>query len=574
MNLVDDVDQISSKGKRPHVAFHVPGHALAPTVVAAPRNASSRQKTERLLSRKTEAQGRRGRSTYQEPAATRVKRHRANHPDPSPVEFSDDDNFSSLTNPLVTTPSMYITDLRGRKRFLGPSSIWAYSRHVMSMIGQYMDQDGSVQVPLNIDGGAHAIEFPSTKQPEPLCSMESLPSLDHALYLINTVKFHVCQTYHLFEEQTFMQRLYTLYKEGPRLEAKNRLWFVQYFLIMAIGKALLARGVSTTNSPGNDYFVQAMNLFPDVYCLYQDPILSVEVCCGLAVYLQSVDHRNSAYVYLGIGLQIALTQGYHRDLVGNQDTNTDVSRYRSVWWTLYILDRKFSSLIGAPSSVHDSDISVPLPKPHPSTQKSCALDMHVRLSRLLAKVLGTVYCIDGKLNSSFLKNIQATVRELAGLATELNASSELKLGGSEPISRISATLNLCYHQDKPDRALIHPVKALLKTSCESAHKSLHILTTLQSQDLLECFLPFDLDHAFSAGFVLSLISAINPASKAIDDCYVETTFSLLDTLIAGGNVPARFRRQELSCLRDMLGRVSGDAIHLNADQTELLPADA
>lgn len=95
------------------------------------------------------------------------------------------------------------------------------------------------------------------------------------------------------------------------------------------------------------------------------------------------------FTQLGLGLRIALTQGYHRDLGGNPGCHKDASRYRSVWWTLYILDRKFSTLIGAPSSIHDSDISVPFPKPHQSAQKSCALDMHVRLSRLLAKVLNS-----------------------------------------------------------------------------------------------------------------------------------------------------------------------------------------
>lgn len=68
----------------------------------------------------------------------------------------------------------------------------------------------------------------------------------------------------------------------------------------------------------------------------------------------------------------------------------------------------------------------------------------------------------------------------------------------------------------------------------------------------EYFLPFDLDHAFSAGFVLSLISVINPDSVDVNDAHLERTFCLLDTLIAGGKVPAGFRRQELAFLHDML----------------------
>lgn len=91
---------------------------------------------------------------------------------------------------------------------------------------------------------------------------------------------------------------------------------------------------------------------------------------------------------IGTGLRIALSQGLHRGLASHADErDPDASRLRSVWWTLYILDRKFSSMMGAPSSIHDSDISVPLPASHNSVQKASALGMHVKLSRLIAMVL-------------------------------------------------------------------------------------------------------------------------------------------------------------------------------------------
>lgn len=38
--------------------------------------------------------------------------------------------------------------------------------------------------------------------------------------------------------------------------------------------------------------------------------------------------------------------------------------------------------------------------------------------------------------------------------------------------------------DKSTREIVGPVKALLRTSCVSADKTLRILATLQSQDLL------------------------------------------------------------------------------------------
>lgn len=137
------------------------------------------------------------------------------------------------------------------------------------------------------------------RQAGTLIDIESLPSLDYAIYLTNTVKFHIAQTYHIFEESHFMRGLLSLYNDGPPpLTSDNRMWYIQYFLVMAMGKGLLTRGMSKAGSPGSEYFLRAMELFPDASGLYQDPILSIEVCCGLALYLQAVDHRNSAYVYV------------------------------------------------------------------------------------------------------------------------------------------------------------------------------------------------------------------------------------------------------------------------------------
>ncbi|KAL1844776.1 hypothetical protein VTK73DRAFT_1817 [Phialemonium thermophilum] len=70
-----------------------------------------------------------------------------------------------------------------------------------------------------------------------------------------------------------------------------------------------------------------------------EAVALLERCCAMARDLQSVDHRNSAYVYL----RISLTQGLGRDLQGQGLVRPDSHRIRSAWWTLYIFDRTFSS---------------------------------------------------------------------------------------------------------------------------------------------------------------------------------------------------------------------------------------
>ncbi|KAK0369365.1 hypothetical protein CLIM01_13277 [Colletotrichum limetticola] len=481
--------------------------------------------------------------------------------------------FSNMRNPLASGPSKFLTDATGRRRWLGPSSTWAYSRQVLNMIQGHLGQHESPEVPLNVDAEAFKLDWPSSRDITPQATVD-IPSLDYALYLTNTVKFHLGQTYHLFDEESFMTGLYDLYRTGPKLEptVDSRLWYIQFLIIMAFGKALLVPGNPNQTPPGSGLVTRALELLPDVHGLYQDPVLSVEILCGLALYLQSVDHRNSAYTYIGQAFRIAISQGLHREPLRNQLNDSEANRLRCVWWTLYILDRKMSSLMGAPNSIQDSDITIQLPRSDPVVHKYKALGIHVVLSQLLAKVLNTVYGVDGKLDPSFLKSVQEVLRDMARLAPQLTAGFEFKFNNSEPASRVSATLNLCYHQcvvlaTRPilmcllqdvlgrrgnlNRGLASPIKALLKTSSDSANKSLRILSTLQSQHLLESFLPFDLEQAFSSAFVLTLMTSM-PSLSERDNRYMQTTTDILDTMIARGNVVARCRKEELEKLQEML----------------------
>lgn len=90
------------------------------------------------------------------------------------------------------------------------------------------------------------------------------------------------------------------------------------------------------------------------------------------------------------------------------------------------------------------------------------------------------------------------------------------------------------------------------------------------------FLPFDLDIAFSAGFVLALISSIHPAPDSVPHS-TKATFTILDALVDGGNAPARFRRQEFQRLNEMLCILQEkDSMHsqiISPEQFAIVPGE-
>jgi hypothetical protein len=82
----------------------------------------------------------------------------------------------------------------------------------------------------------------------------------------------------------------------------------------------------------------------------------------------------------------------HHDMIDDPQNQARNNRQRSAWWTLYILDRKFSYMMGAPSQINDDAITVSLPgSPYHPPQKIAAMDVHVKLSRLIGKVIDSKY---------------------------------------------------------------------------------------------------------------------------------------------------------------------------------------
>jgi proline utilization trans-activator len=138
----------------------------------------------------------------------------------------------------------------------------------------------------------------------------ALPTTDYALFLINAVKFHCGQLFHLFDEQVFM-RHFSNFHENLGAEAdSDDLWYVHYLMILALGKAFVMRVRKERRPPGADLFVQAMRLLPDITYLCTKPFQSMEVLCCAALYLQCVDMRVAAYNLVSSMLPLVVVDVY------------------------------------------------------------------------------------------------------------------------------------------------------------------------------------------------------------------------------------------------------------------------
>jgi proline utilization trans-activator len=85
--------------------------------------------------------------------------------------------------------------------------------------------------------------------------------------------------------------------------------------------------------------------------------------------------------------------GLHTELPEDELGAVTVTRCRNLWWTLYVMDRHFSSSLGVPMTTQDSDITTLVDPPTACSQQDATLSLQVGLSHLLSFILTCMWSI-------------------------------------------------------------------------------------------------------------------------------------------------------------------------------------
>ncbi|EON70068.1 hypothetical protein W97_09334 [Coniosporium apollinis CBS 100218] len=498
-----------------------------------------------------------------------------------------------VPNPLVPVQPAYIHDNAGSLRYLGHSSTWSFSRQVLHMAHQSPHSSHSFEPSMHVEGEVYRVDAGNSPTFSS-ADTAGIPSADIALYHLQNVKFRTRPLYHLFDEADFTFNLHHFY-ESPLAFAQARpLWYIHYLLIMAFGKAFIAQPQAANGLAGLTLFERALRLLPDVTYLVRDRVESTEILCCIALYLESIDHRSAAHVYIGQAVRLAQSHGLHTNMQASAVGNHLVHRGRRIWWTVYALDRKLSCSMGIPISIRDEDITTPLSLADDTDFIANGLAIHVRICQLLGNVISTVYSNDGKLNQTCITSAQTVLRGVAGLANELAVFSRRCFGD---VSRVAARLDLGYHQciilaSRPflyyllkqrleSSSLSRPfplsstTKGLVQVCIDSAVQTIAILSRLREHDLLDTFLPFDLESAFSAAFVLLMASSVHPKLLPQHN-WLNTVMEVFDSIVLKGNMLASLRKAEVEELAQILRALDRGRPSL-ADKSAssiVMPADA
>lgn len=138
------------------------------------------------------------------------------------------------------------------------------------------------------------------------------PCEEEAQRLLDIFIFYLGISQHFFDQRSFSDLMALFYQQRRRPLKRRRvenLWYVEFLLVLAMGKLLDGEKDHNIHPPGVAYFVQAINRLPSISQLRKEGVLAVEVLGLITLYLQCCDQKEDAYVYVRLYhiVQVVLT---------------------------------------------------------------------------------------------------------------------------------------------------------------------------------------------------------------------------------------------------------------------------
>ncbi|KAK3693066.1 hypothetical protein B0T22DRAFT_33298 [Podospora appendiculata] len=125
---------------------------------------------------------------------------------------------------------------------------------------------------------------------------------------------------------------------------------------------------------GESYFARARALLGNPLEIASYTSTDVSVYALMALYLIENNRRDTAYLAVSHAMHVSMSLGIHEGW-------SDEAGRRS-FWTVYILDRWLSCLMGRPPAIQDDAIVVPEPQEVPGLPSPAGLQAHIDLVKI------------------------------------------------------------------------------------------------------------------------------------------------------------------------------------------------
>lgn len=403
-----------------------------------------------------------------------------------------------------------------------------------------------------------------------------LPPIDIARQLFAAQYTYIGTIFAFTEPAAFDQLLAEAYQGPPDLSDKDAcLAYAKVLVILAFGKLYsINQWIDYNGPPGFDYFTHALQLLPDVH--EEGSVLFVETLALVGYFMQNMNRRDAAFLYIGMALRMAITLGLHQETWPPELDDAAKEHRRRVWWSVYSLDRIHSVKSGNPITIHDEDVGVALPSKLPEETEYCpavVLKHYTKLSQICGEITISIYRRTPKSGSTLMASVQKIILSLSKWHQEL--PDELRFDPVKlSISRESVSTLLHYSQciNMTARPLLfHVVQKRLKagpaekerdwkkgltqttinvieTCVSAAQDTINMMTIAAQKNLVATYGYMDSEHAFSAAIVLVMVCVAFPANQQNTQS-MNAGLELLRSMSQRGNSHMAARYDVLAHLR-------------------------
>jgi hypothetical protein len=166
-----------------------------------------------------------------------------------------------------------------------------------------------------------------------------MPPFEFAKRLFWVQYAYIGTIFSLIQPEDFEERLNIVYHHPPDFSNREScLVYCQVLLVIAYGLMYSVNQWSGDDGPpGFKYFKHALRFLPDIH--EEGSIFFVEVLCYVAYYMQNLNRRDAAFLYIGLALRMAISLGLHQEVSHPDVSDADRYRRRRAWWSVYSLDR-------------------------------------------------------------------------------------------------------------------------------------------------------------------------------------------------------------------------------------------
>ncbi|KAH8812784.1 fungal-specific transcription factor domain-containing protein [Xylogone sp. PMI_703] len=129
--------------------------------------------------------------------------------------------------------------------------------------------------------------------------------------------------------------------------------------------------------------------------LHTTSLLNVQALLLLQLHQHNATERNTSWMLLGCASRMAVALGMHREGATGGFDSIEREVRRRVWWTIYIFEQNLCTILGRPSAIDDSEVTITLPKENILDGGDCVppgyIDYALRLAKLTAEIKRKVY---------------------------------------------------------------------------------------------------------------------------------------------------------------------------------------